>query len=84
MTKSDDTVTDMIDIGSKKFISEIEYLVRTNRTSYTDAILHFCEKHAIEPETAASFIRSNAVLREAMRKEFEDMNMLPKRARLPI
>lgn len=69
--------------GVEGFVSEINAMV-SNGWSYTDAIVAFCSKNNIEVEAAAAFIKTDAKLKAALQKEFEDMNLLPKSSRLPI
>lgn len=69
--------------GVEGFVSTINKLVSTGM-SYTDAIVSFCEKNNIEVEAAAGFIKTDATLKAALQREFEDLNMLPKSSRLPL
>jgi len=54
------------------------------RVDYIDAVVFYCEKHNIEIETAASIIKSNPKFRLKLQSSAEDLNFLPKRAKLPI
>ena len=65
------------------FIMQIERTAVDNNLSYIDAIIHFCDKNAVEIETAASLLKSNAKMKARLQQEFEDMRLLPQRARLP-
>jgi len=66
------------------FCQEIEYLVVELRTDYMDAVVHYCEKNNIELETAASIIKSNSKFKAIIQNEGEDLNLLPKTAKLPL
>jgi len=66
------------------FCQEIESLVVELRTDYMDAVLHYCEKNNIELETAASIIKSNNKFKAIIQNEGEDLNLLPKTAKLPL
>ena len=71
-------------LTSEKFIKEIERIVNTYDIEYMDAVIHFCEKNNIEVETAASIIRSNLKIKSKLQLEAENLNYLPKSAKLPF
>lgn len=68
------------------FTKEIEELCKTRRDGrYIDAVLEICERHGIEPESIAKLV--NKPLREKLRVEFEQMNMIRgggKKSKLPL
>lgn len=66
------------------FYVEIEKMVCELKTDYMDAVVHYCEKNDIELETAASIIRSNGKIKAIIQNEAEDLNLLPKTAKLPL
>lgn len=68
----------------QKFYHDIETLVVELKTDYMDAIVHYCEKNNIEIETVASIIKSNSKFRAIIQNEGEDLNLLPKTAKLPL
>ena len=67
---------------SSEFYTKIQALVKETRLSYMDAILHYCDQNGMEPETAAALV--NTKLKAQIREEAEELNFLPKTARLPI
>lgn len=69
--------------GIKEVLLEIEKLTRDG-SDYLDAILHYCEKHDIEIESIARYIKKNVVLKARLQEEAEELNYLQKTARLPI
>lgn len=71
-------------LTSEKFIKEIENLVTRYDLDYMDAVVHFCEKNNIELEAAAGIIRSNLRIKAKLQDEAEELNFLPKRAKLPV
>lgn len=71
-------------MSSDKFYKELERLVKVHNLSYMDAIIHFCEKNEIEVETAASMIRGNMRIKAVLQVEGEQLNFLPRTAKLPI
>lgn len=71
-------------LTSEKFIKEIENLVTKYNLDYMDAVVHYCEKNNIELEAAAGIIRSNLRIKAKLQDEAEELNFLPKRAKLPV
>lgn len=71
-------------INSETFYKEIESLVKNYKLDYIDAIVHYCDKNQIELEVAASLVKSNGRIKSVVQAEGEILNILPRRARLPI
>ena len=67
---------------AKEFFLKIQDIVTDTSMSYMDAVLFYCEKTGMEPETAGSLI--NGKLKQKIREEAEELNFLPKTARLPV
>lgn len=67
-----------------EFAAEIEELVWKHDIEYMDAVVFYCEKHSLEIEVAATLIKLNANIKGKIQEEAEDLNFLPKIARLPI
>ena len=67
---------------AKEFFLKIQDIVTDTSMSYMDAVLFYCEKNGMEPETAVSLI--NGKLKQKIREEAEELNFLPKTARLPV
>lgn len=70
--------------SSTEFIKTIEHLVKNDGLDYIDAVVFYCESNNIEIETAASIIRNSTYIKSNIQIEAENLNFLPKRARLPI
>ena len=68
--------------SSNEFYIKIQELVIQTKLSYMDAVLHYCDQNGMEPETAAQLI--NGKLKAQIREEAEELNFLPKTAKLPI
>ena len=68
--------------SSSEFYIKIQKLVEQTKLSYMDAVLHYCDQNGMEPETAAQLI--NGKLKAQIREEAEELNFLPKTAKLPI
>jgi len=65
-----------------KFSQMIEELAMDKRIPYMDAVVWYCEREDIEVEVAAKLI--NAVLKSKIEAEAQDLNFLPKGAKLPL
>jgi len=68
--------------SSNEFYIKIQELVEQTKLSYMDAVLNYCDQNRMEPETAAQLI--NGKLKAQIREEAEELNFLPKTAKLPI
>jgi hypothetical protein len=71
-------------LTSENFIREIDKMVNDLGLTYVDAVVHFCEKNNIEIETAASIVKTNSAMKSKLQADYETLNYLPKRAKLPI
>ena len=71
-------------VNTDLFYKEIDILVRKHNLSYMDAIVHFCEKNDMEIETAGAMIKGNFRIKSQIQQEGEQLNFLPKTAKLPI
>ena len=77
----------MIELSIKtpsQFAMEIENIVKEKQIDYIDAVMHYVEKHNVEIETIASFIKSSQILKSKIASEAEDLNMIKKSATLPL
>lgn len=71
-------------LSPQTFYVEIEKLVCQLNVSYMDAVVHYCEVNSLEIETAASIIKNNSKIRAIVQNEGEDLNLLPRTAKLPL
>lgn len=69
---------------TKEFYEAIENLVWTHDVSYMDAIIMYCEKNGVEIESVVSLIKNNDNIKSKIQIEAENLNFLPKTARLDI
>lgn len=69
-------------LTNELFSVEIERLVKNFNLDYIDAITYFCEKNNIEIETIASIVKSNLRIKSKIQSEAENLNYLPKSAKL--
>lgn len=79
----DDIVFEKV-LTTERFIKDIENLVSKYNLDYMDAVVHYCEKNNIEIEAAAMIIRNNIRIKSKLQAECEELNFLPKRAKLPL
>lgn len=71
-------------LSTDTFYKAVDALVSRHNLSYIDAVVYYCEKNNVEIEVAASMIRNNFRIRSVVQTEGEDLNLLPRTARLPI
>ena len=71
-------------MNSKKFALIIEGIVKENRISYLDAVLHYCEDNDIDTASVGPLI--NKSLKEKIKAEAEKLNLVERSstAVLPI
>jgi hypothetical protein len=68
--------------SKEEFSVTIERFAKQKRCSYMDAVILYAEENEIEVESAARMISQS--LKEKIEVEAQDLNFLPKSARLPI
>ena len=66
----------------KTFTIEIENIVKEKSLTHMEAVLWYCQKEGIEPETVGSLISKG--LKEKIEANARELNFLPKQAQLPI
>ena len=66
----------------KTFTLEIEKIVREKKITHMDAVLWYCQKEGIEPETVGSLISKG--LKEKIEANARELNFLPRTAQLPV
>lgn len=69
-------------LSGEKFVADIENLIARHKLNYVDAIIHYCNINNIEVESAATIIKENLKMKAQLESEYEDLNYLPKRAKL--
>lgn len=72
----------MVSKTKEQFSLQIEKYAREKKCSYMDAIVLFCEENEMEVESAAQMISPN--IKDKIEVEAQDLNFLPRAARLPI
>ena len=68
--------------SSNDFSLYIEKIVHENNISYIDAILQYCKDNFIEPQDIAKLV--NKSLKDKLEMNFQDENLLPKKATLDV
>ena len=71
-----------MDMTNLRFPREVENHVKKFDVSYIDAVIAVCEQYGIEPQVAAKFL--NKPIIEKIKAEGQELNLLPKKTRLPI
>ena len=66
----------------KTFTIEIENIVKEKNLTHMEAVLWYCQKEGIEPDTVGSLISKG--LKQKIEANARDLNFLPKQAQLPI
>jgi len=67
---------------TKTFSLEIENIAKEKKISHMEAVLWFCNKQGIEPDTVSSLISKS--LKEKIEANARELNFLPRQAQLPI
>ena len=67
---------------ANEFSLHIEKLAAEQDLSYVDAVLKYCEENMLEPIDIAKFINQN--LKDKIGIEMQEMNFLPKTAKLDL
>ena len=67
---------------TKTFSLEIESITKEKRVTHMEAVLWYCKKEGIEPDTVSSLISKS--LKEKIEANARDLNFLPRQAQLPI
>ena len=66
----------------KAFAADIEQIVAETDYNYIEAIVEYCNTTGMEIEVASSLVNNN--LRSKIENYAQDLNLLPKSARLPF
>ena len=66
------------------FTAEIENLCKTKQIEYIDAVIHWCDLHKLDVETAAFWIKKDATLKSKIQSEAENLNILKRGSKLPV
>ena len=64
------------------FCKEVEWMVQDREMGYMDAVLELCEKHNLEPASAAKLLSKPII--EKIQVEGQQIHLLPRSGALPI
>ena len=67
---------------SKSFTTTIENIAKEKQITHMEAVLWYCSKEGVEPDTVSSLISKG--LKEKIEANARELNFLPKQAQLPI
>ena len=67
---------------SKTFSLQIEKIVLEKNLTHMEAVLWYCSKEGIEPDTVNTLI--SKALKEKIEANARELNFLPRQAQLPI
>jgi len=67
---------------TKTFSLKIESVVQEKRITHMEAVLWYCKKEGIEPDTVGNLI--SKALKQKIEANARDLNFLPRHAQLPV
>ena len=67
---------------AKTFSLEIEKIANEKKITHMEAVLDYCYRNDIEPDTVGNLISKS--LKEKIEANARELNFLPKRAQLPV
>ena len=67
---------------SKTFSLNIENIVKDKNITHMEAVLWYCQKEGIEPDTVSNLLSKG--LKEKIEANARELNFLPRKAQLPI
>lgn len=68
--------------SANEFSLYIEQVVQEKKMTYMDAVLEYCKDNFLEPSDVSKLI--NKSLKDKIELDFQDMNFLPKTAKLDV
>jgi hypothetical protein len=84
MSKKTQKIILDLGIDPNKIFTDIDYIVKSCNTTYSDAVVHYCQTSNVDIETVGELIKTNPKIKFALQVEYESVNLLPKTSRLPI
>jgi len=67
---------------TKTFSLNIENIAKEKRITHMEAVLWYCKKEGIEPDTVSNLISKG--LKQKIEANARDLNFLPRQAQLPV
>ena len=72
----------LVDTNGALFCKEVEILVQEREIGYMEAVLELCDKHNLEPASAAKLLSKPII--EKIQVEGQAIHLLPRSGALPI
>ncbi len=72
----------LVDSNGAHFCREVEAMVQEREIGYMEAVLELCDKHNLEPESAAKLLSKPII--EKIQVEGQEIHLLPRSGALPI
>jgi len=67
---------------TKTFSLKIESIAQEKRITHMEAVLWYCKKEGIEPDTVSNLISKG--LKQKIEANARELNFLPRQAQLPV
>lgn len=71
-------------LKNNNFVEDVEKLCKSKNIEYIDAVVLWCEKHKLDVETAAFWIKKDPAMKAKIQAEAENLNILKRGAKLPV
>lgn len=71
-------------VDTTLFLQEVDQFNKETNCGYMDAVVHIAELKGIEIETAAAIIKTSSKAKAFLQESAEDLNYMPRSARLPV
>ena len=72
----------LVNTNGPCFCKEVETMVQDREMGYMDAVLELCDKHNLEPASAAKLLSKRII--EKIQVEGQKIHLLPRSGALPI
>jgi hypothetical protein len=82
MSKDMLPVSFLVNTNGARFCKEVEDMVQDKEMGYMQAVLDLCDKHNMEPESAAKLLSKPII--EKIQVEGQQINLLPRSGALPL
>lgn len=66
------------------FAQQIEHIVKIKKTSYIEAVELWCDENEKDITVGADLVKKSPIIKAKIQNEAEDLNLLPKGAKLPL
>jgi hypothetical protein len=66
------------------FPIQIESIVKSKHVSYMEAVEIWCDQNGKDIVVGADLVKKTPIIKEKIKTEAEDLNLLPRTSRLPV